>query len=106
MARCPDGVRETAFLPCLLPGSKASAKLVPVQAAENGHFEMPESDADPQAEAHHVSLLPADQAAALERLAEEALQALQKAHAALDQAFEEVEVTKAYFATKRRRSSA
>jgi hypothetical protein len=46
--------------------------------------------------------LTAEQAEALERLAEIALQRMQKANAALDQAFAEIEATKAHFAAKRR----
>ena len=45
--------------------------------------------------------LDAEQAAALERLADIALRSVQKANTALDRAFEEVETTKAYFAAKR-----
>jgi hypothetical protein len=57
---------------------------------------MPENDADDFA----LSLTPR-QVATLERLADVALQSLQRADAALDQAFEEVEATRAYFAAKR-----
>jgi hypothetical protein len=47
--------------------------------------------------------LTAEQATALERLAEIALHRMQKANAALDHAFAEIEATKAHFAAKRRR---
>ncbi len=46
-------------------------------------------------------MLQADEAAALERLAGVALQTLKRANVALDEAFEEIEATKAYFAAKR-----
>jgi hypothetical protein len=46
--------------------------------------------------------LTAEQAEALERLAEIALHRMQKANAALDQAFAEIEATKAHFAARRR----
>jgi hypothetical protein len=49
--------------------------------------------------------LSAEQEAALERLAEVALLAMQRANAALDQAFEEIEVTKAHFAARRREAA-
>ncbi|MEE8270247.1 MAG: hypothetical protein V3R98_00755 [Alphaproteobacteria bacterium] len=48
------------------------------------------------------SMLSADQTAALERLADVAARSMARANTALDRAFEEVEVTKAYFADKRR----
>lgn len=51
-----------------------------------------------------LPLLEPDQAAALERLADAALRTMRKANTALDQAFEEVEATKAYFAAKRRKA--
>ena len=50
--------------------------------------------------------LSAEQAAALEHLADVALQSMQKANSALDQAFEEIEATKAHFAPRRRKGSA
>ena len=46
--------------------------------------------------------LTAEQAEALERLADIALHSMQKANAALDQAFAEIEATKAHFAAQRR----
>lgn len=46
--------------------------------------------------------LTAEQAAALERLADIALHRMQKANAALDQAFAEIKATKAHFAARRR----
>jgi hypothetical protein len=49
--------------------------------------------------------LSAEQEAALERLADLALRAMQRANAALDQAFEEIEATKAHFAAKRREAA-
>ena len=49
--------------------------------------------------------LSAEQEAALERLADAALRTMQRANAALDQAFEEIEATKAHFAAKRRESA-
>ena len=49
--------------------------------------------------------LSAEQAAALERLAEVALQTMRRADAALDQAFAEIEATKAHFAAKRNRAA-
>jgi hypothetical protein len=155
MAPCPDGVRETAFVPCLLPGSKASAELsLAISPGGNYHVhvhvsyrdgpmksdrlvvllapeekarlvalararrssvgelvrgalsalndsEECETDADRPGRSREAPLLPADQAAALERLAEVALRTMQRANAALDEAFEEVEATKAYFAAKR-----
>jgi hypothetical protein len=56
---------------------------------------------DERAGSPEPPMLQADQAAMLERLADVALHAMQRANAALDQAFEEVEATKAYFAAKR-----
>lgn len=47
-----------------------------------------------------------EQAAALERLAEVAVQSMRRANAALDRAFEEIETTQAYLAkTKRKRTA-
>jgi hypothetical protein len=66
---------------------------------------MPEPLAEGPAPPPEVPLLEPEQAAALERLAQVALQSMQRANAALDQAFAEVEATKAHFAAKRGRSS-
>ena len=59
----------------------------------------------PEAEKQKVGssslILQADEAAALERLAGVALKTLGRANLALDEAFEEIEATKAYFAAKR-----
>jgi hypothetical protein len=60
-----------------------------------------QGDADRRQASLEVPELPAEQAAALERLAGIALQSMQRANAALDKAFEEVEATKRYFAAKR-----
>ena len=49
--------------------------------------------------------LSAEQEAALERLAEVALRTMQRANAALDQAFEEIEATRAHFASRRREAA-
>jgi hypothetical protein len=46
--------------------------------------------------------LTGEQAAALERLADIAWHRMQKANAALDRAFAEIEATKAHFAARRR----
>jgi len=46
--------------------------------------------------------LSAEQQAALERLADTALQSMQRANAALDLAFDQIETTRAYFAAKHR----
>lgn len=56
--------------------------------------EIPSNGEDEQAR------LTAEQAAALERLADIALHRMQQANAALDQAFAEIEATKAHFAAK------
>ncbi len=50
--------------------------------------------------------LSAEQAAALERLAATALSSMQRANAALDRAFEEVEATKAHLAKQKRAKAA
>ncbi|MCG8596876.1 MAG: ribbon-helix-helix protein, CopG family [Kiloniellales bacterium] len=50
--------------------------------------------------------LSAEQKAALERLAETALSSMQRANAALDKAFEEVEATKAQLAEERAKKRA
>ena len=52
-----------------------------------------------------LARLSAEQAAALERLAEVALRTMRRANAALDQAFEEIEATRAHFAAKRREAA-
>jgi len=52
------------------------------------------------------SELSAEQKAALERLAETALSTMQRANAALDKAFEQVEATKAQFAEQRAKKRA
>jgi hypothetical protein len=158
MARYPDRVRETVFLPCLVPGSKIppggslqsidvginmimrmkvrttmkSERLVVLIAPEEkarivaaararqssvgelvreavsrmdagrtASRKDRQGDADVPPASLEVPELPAEQAAALERLAEVALQSMQRANAALDKAFEEVEATKRYFAAKR-----
>jgi hypothetical protein len=49
--------------------------------------------------------LSAEQEAALERLADAALRTMQRANAVLDQAFEEIEATRAHFAAKRREAA-
>jgi hypothetical protein len=49
--------------------------------------------------------LSAEQEAALERLAEVALRTMQRANAALDQAFEEIEATRAHFAARGREAA-
>jgi hypothetical protein len=49
--------------------------------------------------------LSAEQEAALERLADLALRAMQRANAALDQAFEQIEATMAHFAARRRETA-
>ena len=46
-----------------------------------------------------------EQEAALARLAEVALRTMQRANAALDQAFEEIEATRAHFAARRREAA-
>ncbi len=68
--------------------------------------EPPKTDAGKPGRSPEAPPLPADQAAALERLAEVALRTMQRANAALDQAFEEVEATKAYFEAKRQKAAA
>ena len=59
----------------------------------------------PEAEKQKVGssplILQADEAAALERLAGVELKTLGRANVALDEAFEEIEATRAYFAAKR-----
>jgi hypothetical protein len=52
-----------------------------------------------------LARLSAEQEAALERLAEVALRTMQRANAALDQAFEEIEATRAHFAARRREAA-
>jgi hypothetical protein len=59
----------------------------------------PSVEIPPNGEDEQVRLT-AEQAAALERLAEIALHGMQKANAALDQAFAKIEATKAHFAAK------
>jgi hypothetical protein len=49
--------------------------------------------------------LSAEQEAALGRLADLALRAMQRANAALDQAFEQIEATKAHFAARQRETA-
>jgi hypothetical protein len=61
----------------------------------------PSVEIPPNGEDEQVRLT-AEQAEALERLAEIALQRMQKANAALDQAFAEIEATKTHLAAKRR----
>ena len=63
----------------------------------------PSVEIPPNGEDEQVRLT-AEQAEALERLAEIALQRMQKANAALDQAFAEIEATKAHFAAKTRQA--
>ena len=48
----------------------------------------------------------AEQAAALDRLAEVALQSMERANSALDRAFDELEETKRYFDSKRTKAGA
>ena len=74
--------------------------------ATPANAEVSEPDADEQAGWPEAPMLQLDQAAALERLADMALRTMHRANAALDQAFEEVEATKAYFAAKRRKCGA
>ena len=56
---------------------------------------------DQRADSPEPPMLQPYQAAMLERLADVALHSMQRANAALDQAFEEVEATRAYFAARR-----
>jgi hypothetical protein len=58
---------------------------------------MPETEADAPMPAFEVPELPADQAAALARLADAALYAMQPADVALDHAFANIEATKGLF---------
>ena len=62
---------------------------------------MPETDADEPTYPPEEPRLSPDQIAKLERLAEIALRAMQRASAALDKAFAEVEATQACFAARR-----
>jgi hypothetical protein len=80
--------------------------------AEDFGLRIPDTDERREAGSHAQippregpSLL-ADQAAALERLAEVALQSMDKANAALDRAFEEVEATKTQLAARRSKAGA
>jgi hypothetical protein len=61
----------------------------------------PSGDIPPNGE-EEQGRLSAEQAAALERLADIALHRMQTANAALDQAFAEIEATRAHFAARRR----
>ncbi len=64
-------------------------------------LDAPQTTTDERTSSPEALTLHPDQAAMLERLADVALSSMKRANAALDQAFEEVEATKAYFAAKR-----
>jgi hypothetical protein len=68
----------------------------PARTGRRTSVEVPPNGEDEQAR------LTAEQEAALERLADIALHGMQKANAALDRAFAEIEATKAHFAARRR----
>jgi len=93
-------MRSDRLVVLVTPEEKA--RLVALaQARQSSLAELVRDALSQLAEDDRVPKIDAEQAAALERLADVALQTIHKANAALDRAFDEVEATRAYFAAKR-----
>jgi hypothetical protein len=78
--------------------TKVSGRSARAAGARSGIETSPDGEDQP-------ARLSAEQEAALERLADATLRAMQRANAALGQAFEEIEATKAHFAARRREAA-